>query len=127
MLDAKEHAERGYTRPRAAHQSNGGRAAANWDSHIIGDLKRGLEAPDFLNALAKVGLKPGNRLHIAAFADAAALREERLSEVCEVMIISVVLPETPKAEGRVEFAQLAYYDIAAAQRLHEAKRLAGAA
>jgi len=118
----------GYSRPRAANQTNGGRATGVWDTALLGDLEKALKNEGLLNRISD-SVRPGHRVMIAAFDDIIGFRNEQLAGVAEVIVIDVTPPQHGKPDsGRVVFAKLSHFDLKAARKLVEAQRLqAGAA
>jgi hypothetical protein len=125
-VNLKEFNERGFARPNWVHQAIGGRGGGLWHTAILGRLETALRCEDFLNLLASE-MKAGDRISIGAYATQIDFREERLSELADVIVFDVRRPsERGKKDGRVFFHKLSYFDLAAAQKLAEANRLARA-
>ena len=127
-FNLKEFASFGFTRPTSVHQAFGGRGGGLWHCCMLGRLDAGLKHANFLNLLAD-SLKAGDEVWIGGYPDQAAFRDEKAAEQARVIIFEVRKPEARhKPEtGMVRFYLRDYFDIAAAQKLDENKRLAGAA
>ena len=92
-----------------------GRATNLWGSHVTGSLWDALHDPHFLDKHAGE-FRPGDRLYLCSFADAAAFRLDVRSEIASVVILRVKRPmmaaDGTKVAGSVWFNQLDYFSLA---------------
>lgn len=125
-FDIKEFDKLGYTRPKVANQNYGGRGGGLWNACILGSLEKALKDETLLRLLASE-LKPGDEIWLGGYATQIDFRAEKVAETARVLIVDVRKPEARDKpdSGEVRFHELSYFDLAKAQALMAAKKVAG--